>query len=287
MVLVVLVLLFSCTNWHTSEFAKSIQEEVTKIRAFQAKAIYPDSPDEYKKMKMEFDVNDYFKILTSIKMKDGYRIDYIYRDNYWFGGPRLTVVNAENQNYFKTIEKVSLSLSYNKKRNNKILDSNEKKVNDFLSNYECDFHNFDFKNNLSILEYSKLYTPLLEYIDVNRTKRGYLEYVIFCFLSDQFSLIWHSNYDDYEIVATREKFKSILSENKIILTSKQKDTLNKINFEPTVIMKANTPKVKLLVFTKWGGLFEFRFLLEQINNSVKIKYVKKVNKLHYNCGILF
>ena len=57
----------------------------------------------------EFDVNDYFKVLTHISMQDGYSLDYVYQTDF-LGSLPLIYVRPESQAPYTSMKDVSANI---------------------------------------------------------------------------------------------------------------------------------------------------------------------------------
>jgi hypothetical protein len=105
-------------------------------------------------------------------------------------------------------------------------------------------------------------------------------------------LYWHSNYNDTEIVCTRDDIGEIISAinsggfgNELDLAQQAKARAMR-NVEPSVRLTEDSAIVEVIIFTKWGGFYRYTYT---INRSFphKIIDLKQENLVPYDCGVMF
>lgn len=212
-----------------------------------------------------FDVNSYFRALTHLRMQDGYVLDWVYAGS-WLGGYPVLYTRLADEPAYASYQEHA--------------EAREGSANG-----------------------GETYPPWPDYlahVEVDNTPEGYFELAVLRMMADQFYLSWHANYNDVVIVCDRETLKSTLPETdqphrRIFPPEKTLDSpprdLHKeaaeIDPRPTVDFSADgTVVVRLVTFTKWGGLKEVRFTLSRdfphslIDSSVR-------TLVEYNCHFVF
>jgi hypothetical protein len=128
----------------------------------------------------------------------------------------------------------------------------------------------------------------LSHIRVDGTAEGYYELVLLKIMGVQFYLYWHAGYYDLEVVSSRERLEEIiesLNERNHSLTDEQAESIMQLDVTPRVIFKGDKVRVRVLVFTKWGGFFERVYT---INRNFPHKMIEdEIQLIPYNCGIVF
>jgi hypothetical protein len=128
----------------------------------------------------------------------------------------------------------------------------------------------------------------LDHIQVDGTPEGYFELAALSIMSHQFYLFWHANYNDKEVVSSQERleeFIALLNEKYRPLTEEQEADILQLDVTPRVNFVGDKVRVRMLVFTKWGGFFEREFTIDRdfphrmSDNDIEL--------VPYNCGIMF
>ena len=247
------------------------QNKVNKIIELQQKYIKPPEHffnDTLYRLDNEFDPMNYFKILKNIRIEPGLVLDYIFFYDTAGGTPLLYTRNSYSKP-FTTLEQYKDSL-----------------------NVELPEMSMKPKQ----LFYDKLF--------IEDSKDGYFEFAIIKIMGGQFYQYWHSLYNDTTIVCNISAAKRLLKEmydeairfNELSRGSSylNVDTLNKhtdeyykailndierIDFEPKIALFSDTALIKVIVFSKFGGLFEKTFLISRKypheiiqDNTIRILY---------------
>jgi len=110
-----------------------------------------------------------------------------------------------------------------------------------------------------------------EHIKLNGTEDAYFEYVVLSILGSQFSLDSRANYNDIEIVCTKPAIQEVI---KLANTD---DRFMKqfplVDPTPSVTINPKQAIVRVVVFTKWGGLIERKYFIG-LQFPYKIQKVK-------------
>lgn len=231
----------------------------------------------------EFDVNQYFTILTKLSMEPGYTLDYVYSGMLGNGSPTLYArnIDAERLTTFSEYEQA--------------ISGSGTEVEFFWS------HLGDIMNDNTPVDFTlpdKAYSLLrygyLSHVQVEDSEIGYFQLALLYLLGDQFYLQWHAYYDDEAVVCDQYNAYKILDdlENADIsdwsnqqIKQLRAQLLN-VTYAPSVTLKDKTAEVQLTYFTKWGGLFRATYLISREAPHMIIP-TKPINLLYYHCGIMF
>ena len=128
----------------------------------------------------------------------------------------------------------------------------------------------------------------LDHIKVDGSAQGYYELAVLDIIGVQFYLYWHAGYYDWEVVSSRERLEEIiesLNERYHPLTEEQVESIMQLDVTPRVKFKGNKVRVRVLVFTKWGGFFERVYTIDRKFPHHMID--KEIQLIPYNCGVVF
>jgi len=266
--------LFFCQNLFGSDIAKQTEKRVNAIIDFQKKAFKPKSHDDYVRLRKEFDINEYFKILTKIKIKTSYYFDYFLTGDSYGSYPILLALNDEDKKFFKYLENLK-----NKPTEDtiKIIQNKIKEISEENCTKNKEYP--DLPQSMS----SENCIGYLKFLEVENSIEGYLDFIILRIMGNQFLLDWHANYNDRKIVATKESLELLVKHD---LSASVTENIKDEDLEPKVEINGNLIKIKVDIFTKWGGLIEINYLIEN-NNFIQIKEVKEKVIIKYDCGIDF
>lgn len=233
----------------------------------------------------EFDVNEYFNILTSIRMKPGYTLDYVYLAMLGNGSPILYArpINAKRYTTFLEYQQA-------------ILKSGDEqgffwsRLGDMMhDNTPADF---DMKEE----DYQRLKQQPFDYIVSDNSQHAYFQWVLLHVLGEQFYLKWHANYDDDVVACSNEHLQQVFE--KYNDWSMARNSFNEIaddlalatkdvSFEPEVVRKNGSAEVTLIVFSKWGGLDRVTYEIHLNGRHTFITEKKREKLYEYQTGIRF
>ena len=196
------------------------------------------------------DVNQFFKILTHIRMTRGFDLDYVYARG-GLGSEPILYARKSASPRLKTL--------------NDLADYSERHIR-WPHNY------YDY----------------LEKVVVKGKLEGYFELVVLHIMGGQFYLTWHCLYNDKTIVCDPDKLPALWEsirdpmEEEIVPPEVREDALA-LDFTPKVNVLGNTVVVQVVVFTKWGGFLRESYYLA-IGFPHKIHKIEKETLVPYDCG---
>ena len=106
----------------------------------------------------------------------------------------------------------------------------------------------------------------LNHIQVDGTAEGYYELAVLSVMGGQFYLSWHFAYNDWEVVGSQDRVEAIiewLNEDHTPLTEEQVESAMQMDVAPRVEFKRNKVRVRIVVFTKYGGFYERIFTIDR------------------------
>ena len=163
----------------------------------------------------EFDVNQYFTVLTHISMRDGFALDYVYMSES-LGGSPLLYARPENQAPYASMEDVSA--------NTELL---------------------DFREYLEIEDVEPGY---FEYVVLNTMASQF--YLDWHALYNDTEIV--CNRDEVNTIITDISDGSFGTPLDIAGQVKARTMKN---IEPVVKLTGDSAKVEVILFTKWGGFY--------------------------------
>ncbi len=122
-------------------------------------------------------------------------------------------------------------------------------------------------------------------------KKDILSFLSFGFMGGQFYLFWHANYNDWEIVASKERLIEMVDEIGSDgfgrpFTNEEKHDVLEINPAPVVIITEDSVIVRYIVFSKWRGFSEVFFELSP-TPPYEFQFIESHNIVPYECGVDF
>ena len=132
----------------------------------------------------------------------------------------------------------------------------------------------------------------LSFVVPQDSPAGYFEYAAFAVLANQFYLDWHANYNDWQVLCSKDDVEEIIESFAgedpfgIPMTAAQKRQARAIDDpQPSVELTAETAVVKMLVFTKWGGFYRRTLTIRRADHSIVDEQDESL--VEYDCGIAF
>jgi hypothetical protein len=234
---------------HTSMDGLSILKKDLKIpEHFSSNPLRQDS---------DFDVNQYFSVLTHLSMAPGYTLDYLYLSSGMGGRPQVYARKSADAQF-------------------KIIDEYQK----FIEAQKAS---------------EGAYTPVfpdsdyLSKVKVDGSPEGYFQFVVLALLDNQFYLGWHANYNDTRVICDSSDLKRIDEELgffKMKLPENVVEGTKQIEFVPGVLIGSDTVTIRVVTFSKWGGFKEHIFTLDK-HAPYKAVDVKHIELIKYQVGIAF
>ncbi|HZU86218.1 MAG TPA: hypothetical protein VFF78_01970 [Anaerolineaceae bacterium] len=242
----VLAMALSACTPQPSELAKQAQVSALALDSLHGSAPECNSMDE-NAMCHDFDINQYFKSLPRLAMREGYVLDYIIHQDGMGSYPVLYVRGVDQTPYTS----------------------------------EAAFTQAQSEGKL-------LPGDVLEYVEVEDSATGYLDYAVFLLLRGQFYLGWHANYFDTTVVATPEQLESLLAATGFGMEIPKEiaDEARKLDLTPVVTMGEKEVTVSLVLFTKWGGFYRQTFKFNRTSPHT-ILDSQQETLVEYECGIMF
>lgn len=120
----------------------------------------------------------------------------------------------------------------------------------------------------------------MEQIRIDGTAEGFFEFVTLRIMGKQFNLWWHSNYDDYKIIADNSGLEKVLktTSGTAGMTQRPPDFEQKarlLNFYSSVSFEGSMANVRVVTFTKWGGFIQRSYA---ISRDFPHKVIKEESK---------
>lgn len=171
------------------------------------------------KQGIELDVMEYFSVLTHIKMKAGYTLDYVYYNNGSAGYPLLYVRSGDETP---------------------------------LVNYAA-YANYNWET--ANAKFSKNY---LEYISLDGTDEGYFEYAILSSMGQRFYLFWHAILNYKVVVCSYEELETALNDDmsgEEYQKELKQQALN-LDFRPVIEYQDQSVVLKIMTFKIFGGIYQ-------------------------------
>jgi hypothetical protein len=245
--------------------ASAYQQMVDSLRALATGIPIPasfkpgtSSNLDYLRPAEAFDVNIYFTVLNHLSMQPGYVLDYIYHDAS-LGAQPYIYARKSNDQPFKSLTELE---DTTKKQAGPGYDQNE------------------------------LYYTYLEQIRVDGTPEGFFQFIALRITGDQFYLFWHANLNDRKIICDHEALDKTISSLRGFwgisdekLYDLQKQSAN-LDLEPKIEIGDNTVRVKIVTFTKWGGLIQREYSITR-QFPHRVIDSKTATLIPFDCGLRF
>lgn len=135
-------------------------------------------------------------------------------------------------------------------------------------------------------------TEYLNYVEIEDIEQGYFEFVSLYIMANQFYLVWHANYNDFEIVCNRDAVDEISEQINsggfgLEFDTEQKAQIRAMtSIEPLVKLTDATAVVEIIAFTKWGGFYRMTYTIDRVFPH-EIIDIQEENVVPYDCGIMF
>jgi len=210
----------------------------------------------------EFNVNDYFPVLTHLSMNSGYVLDYLYFISGDVATPLLYTRYKDQPPYTLYQEYFSDGTSITRP-----------------------------ENDVTLIWISRDKNQEVKYgsqIAINKSPEGYYEYTVLQLLGGQFYLFYKANQYDVRIVCQSDKVEQILGEidgsDMTPIDETFKTAARALDLQPVVEIGEDSVTVSLVIFTKWGGFSRVHYTIGGDYPNSITKY-ENTNLLAYDCGI--
>ncbi|OGN97091.1 MAG: hypothetical protein A2Y89_05905 [Chloroflexi bacterium RBG_13_51_18] len=212
----------------------------------------------------EFDVNEYFGVLTNLSVEPGYALDYVYLFE-WAGGRPLLYVRADNREPFSNYEEYYLGIMYQEG-----IDDAQGIVTPLWNDESGAFE---------------------DKIHIDGTKEGFFQYAVLQVVGTQFYLWWHANYNDWRIICEPGRIDEIVAG---VLSSGYQEGIppdfaekaRALDCKPIIELKDDTATVSILIFTDWGGFKRLMFEIKRDYPHTIVNFQIET-LVEYDCGIMF
>lgn len=241
------------SNWY--------QETVKQLKAIQPTEIPVNLTTDGLKTGGEFDVNEYFSVLTHLSMEEGYVLDYVYLYAVTAGGPILYIRKASAEP-FKTYEEYR----------------------------EATHRTPRPYNDLSMIWLVKDEPDMKagNKIKIDGTPEGYFQYALLQTIGNQFYLYGSAVINDKRPVCEAAELEKIFTEIKAAGLAKMDDDFKKearaLDLQPVVAISDMGVTVQFMVFSKWGGFMRVSVLMYKDYPHTMLSYVNDEVMLAYQSG---
>lgn len=186
-----------------------------------------------------FDVNEFISILPHIKVQEGYTIDYVQFQGQ--NGSPMLYARKNGQYPYSSFN------DFQKERLQKIDEI------------------FSTSRPLEEIEkaYRKYDYQYMNFIQADGSAESFMEFVLFRIMGNNFYLMWHANYDDDRPVCKFNDLDKAVSDaiTQFELNPEKLDQLleqaHDIDLSPKVEFENEVVKIKMFLFTKFGGLYQY------------------------------
>jgi hypothetical protein len=252
------------TSAETALSAEAMQKIIDDFRAMQPKEVTKNIEEGNPPGKEDFNINDYFNVLTHLSMEPGYVLDYIGLYDIGFGGRPIIYVRKKIDNPFSSFKAFESAL-------------NPKNITDNIFSFVSVVMG---GNDLSDCK-----------IRIDGSKEGFFEYIVLQEMGRQFYLSWHAHYDDATVICADSGLQKAIEEAETSFSERPlpEDVMRRIRYlklEPTVTFDGDSAIVKITVFTKWGGFFRSVYTIDR-NYPHEIKNIQGHKIIEYDCGVTF
>lgn len=233
-----------------SALAFELQQDIIELKALYNAQELPDDliteGDPIIDPASLFDPNEVFGVLDHLNMKVGYKLAFIYRSDDLGGQPMLYALEDGETPFTSYDEYIA-------------------------SRPECS----DPQRSSDCLALSK--------VEHDGSEMGYLQFITFAMMQEQFYLYWHANYNDFQPLTTPDRLETILmwidpdwatmeyaaftTFGDVGFSQEQKAAAREMDLEPKVTQEEDGANVRLLVYTKWGGFAEIKYWVPRVDSE--------------------
>ena len=158
--------------------------------------------------------------------------------------------------------------------------------------YAIKKHKFSNKKNINSLEeiLNQPENRAKNHIFPKDSKLGYLQFLFFYKMGEQFALYWHANYGECRIVCTKNKIDAIIEEltiSKDFLTlPKELSKLKDINPEIKIEYDDKYCNITWIEYRTHSGIYQCTYQIER-NGSYEIKRTSEIVLVHIDIGFIY
>lgn len=218
----------------------------------------------------EFDINNYFKILSHLRMEPGYKLNFVYSP-YTDGFPILYSQNTDEPPF----------MDYEEFKNAR----GEMFWNEYWARVTGE----------SGTEHNESLYGYMDHILIDDTPEGYFQFILLRLMGSQFYLFGHAKYNDQRIVCKFRQLRPsmfkqwpalyqahVILDPWIIVSNKAAE----LSFEPAIKFEEETVKIRVIVFSEWAGYIQ-KFFLVSRNFPHKVLMDEKRTLIPYHCGLKY
>jgi len=207
----------------------------------------------------EFDVNEYFTILTNISVKEGYTLDYVYCFDNSAGYPTFYIRKLSQKPYLNELELYEET---------------------GLLQAGID-RNIELQKNIMSGETLAWRNSIV----INDTKQGFFEYLVLHIIGGQFYLWWHAGYNDLTFICDHSALQAVIEEVQKYygMSEETISAAYKLDLSPEVEFKDHYVIITAVFFTSWGGFREGTFTISHDFPHIVINTEWKT-LVEYDCG---
>ncbi|NLV74787.1 MAG: hypothetical protein GXY52_08915 [Chloroflexi bacterium] len=249
MILVLVVSLLGCKST-LPMVQEDWQASITALRTYQAQFPFPQDLQSgtRKHDAEELDVMHYFTILTRLRMRAGYTLDWVYHFD-GMGGYPVLYARPTDQAPFDTEAELLAQIERDPSQDPR-----------------------DYNN----------------YLEVEDSPAGFFQLMVLQRVGPQFFLFWHAAYNDTRVITNREALNQVLDKeyfgSRLPTTVQLRAKLLKT--EPVIRMEKDRVTLELLVFTAWGGFHKDVWVFER-NAPYNIISREAETLVPYEVGVMF
>lgn len=272
--LLVILILSGCSSEPKARLAEGCHRTIEKMLDIQIKAkselsyqIERELLEGELRQPNWFDVNEFFSALPHLEVQKGYAIDYIQFQSY-DGAPFL---------YARKIGEYPYS-----------------SLDDLKKEYEQTWKNiYNSSGSPEVKEkaYWEYRYNYMNYIQINEFTQGYIEFLIFRIMGNQFYLMGHTNYNDVRPICTFDDLERAMRSFDAVGWDEDtkkplKEEAHKIDLSPKVEYQRGIVIVKLFYFTQFGGLYKSETTIQRsFPHQIIKEEIEQIIK--YNSGVRY
>ena len=236
------------------------QDIINAVKAIQpAKAPDHLATHDGQRTSDDFDISEYFTILTNISVKEGYTLDYVYHFDGSAGYPVFYIRELSQEPY----------------------PDDDDLYNDIGLTSAYQNHDEELQQSIESGETLNWQKSIV----VNDTEQGFFEYLILKIIGGQFYLWWHGGYNDLTFVCNHSAVQAVITEVQkyykisadTIYAASQLDLSPKVEFTDDIVT------ISAVFFTKWGGFRQGTFTISRDFPHIIIS-TEWETLVEYDCG---
>jgi hypothetical protein len=198
-----------------------------------------------------FDIKTYLAFFDNIDVVQGMKINVYFFDNFLDGNPYLYALKET-----QSLESVIDSLSGKRRKRN--TDISRMKENELL---------YRFLNDSS--------SKAKNYLKPQNTDEGFLQYLFFSEMGEQFALKWHSNYNEKYVICSSDMLKDVIAEysdsKRFSVDSVSLLGLEKLSPKPTIESNSDHYSITWIEIRTHSGIYKCSYQINRRNPYYIVK----------------